>query len=106
MKFDIDQLTEEELIELNHKIVERLRLLEQMRAHGTMMRFSIGQRVLFDDSDGQSVSGVLTRYNKKTVTVISDDGRRWNVSPGLLREPLEKDVTPEATRVIPMRPRS
>jgi hypothetical protein len=28
---------------------------------------------------------MLTRYNKKTVTVIGDDGRQWNVSPGLLR---------------------
>jgi hypothetical protein len=28
---------------------------------------------------------MLTRYNKKTVTVIADDGRQWNVSPGLLR---------------------
>ena len=32
----------------------------------------------------ETVSGVITRYNKKTVTVITDDGRRWNVSPGLL----------------------
>lgn len=75
MNLEIDQLTEEELIELNHKIVERLRLLEQMRAHGAMMQFSIGQRVSFDDSGGRSVRGALTRYNKKTVTVISDDGQ-------------------------------
>ncbi len=105
MKLDLDQLTEDELIDLNHRVVERLRLLEQMRAHGAMMQFSIGQRVSFD-SDGRSVSGVLTRYNKKTVTVISDDGRRWNVSPGLLRAPEEKDITPSAAKVIPMRPRS
>jgi hypothetical protein len=35
---------------------------------------------------------MLTRYNKKTVTVITDDGQHWTVSPGFLRkaEPLEK----------------
>jgi hypothetical protein len=27
---------------------------------------------------------VLTRYNKKSVTVITDDGQRWNVSPHFL----------------------
>ena len=28
----------------------------------------------------------MTRYNKKTVTVITDDGEQWNVSPGFLRK--------------------
>jgi hypothetical protein len=27
---------------------------------------------------------MLTRYNKKTVTVITDTGQRWNVSPTVL----------------------
>ncbi len=80
MSVGIDELTKEELIELNHEIVERLRLPRQMRDHTAMLRFSIGQRVSFADADGQSVSGVLTRYNKKTVTVISEDGHRWNVA--------------------------
>ena len=30
---DIDSLSEDELIELNHKVVARLRFLSQMRAH-------------------------------------------------------------------------
>jgi hypothetical protein len=29
---------------------------------------------------------MLTRYNKKTVTVITDNGQHWNVAPGLLRK--------------------
>ena len=33
MKMDIDKLSEEELIDLNHRIVERLRFLSQMRTH-------------------------------------------------------------------------
>jgi hypothetical protein len=31
------------------------------------------------------VIGILTRYNRKTVTVITEAGERWNVSPVLLR---------------------
>jgi ribosomal protein S17 len=45
MKIDIDQLTEAELIDLNHRIVERLRFLQQMRAHWEMLEFKIGDRV-------------------------------------------------------------
>jgi len=33
--------------------------------------------------------GVATRHNQKTVTVITDSGQRWNVSPQLLRHASE-----------------
>ena len=47
MTIDIDGLTEAELIDLNHRIVERLRFLQQMRAHKQMLEFRIGDRVAF-----------------------------------------------------------
>jgi hypothetical protein len=84
MKIDIDRLTEAELIDLNHRIVARLRLLHQMRAHAEMLEFKIGDRVTFQPPGREQIEGMLTRYNKKTVTVITDDGRQWNVSPQLL----------------------
>jgi hypothetical protein len=40
------------------------------------------------------------KYNKKTVTVVTDEGVRWNVSPGLLRRAEPKDITPEAGNVV------
>ena len=83
MPIDIDKLTEAELIDLNHRIVERLRFLHQMKAHTKMLEFKIGDRVAFQ-AEGGTIEGILTRYNKKTVTVITDDGRQWNVSPALL----------------------
>ena len=100
MKIDIDKLTEEELIELNHRIVERLKFLNQVRAHGQMMKFNIGQRVAFDPGDRPTVTGILTKYNKKTVTVITDDGYRWNVAPGFLREAEPKDITPQKNKNV------
>ena len=74
MKIDIDRLTEAALIELNHRVVERLRFLEQMRAHGTMLEFSIGERVTFSPGNRPPVVGMLVKYNKKTVTVVPDGG--------------------------------
>ena len=84
-RINIDHLTEAELIDLNHRVVERLRLLHQLHAHKAMLEFRIGDRVTFDPQGGTPVSGILTRYNKKTVTVLTDHGDRWNVSPRLLR---------------------
>lgn len=89
MKIDIDKLTEAELIDLNHRIVERLRFLHQMRAHAEMLDFRIGDRVEFQPEGRPLVVGMLTRYNKKTVTVITDAGERWNVAPRLLRRASE-----------------
>jgi hypothetical protein len=39
MKIDIDKLTESELIDLNHRVVERLRFINQMHAHVEMLEF-------------------------------------------------------------------
>jgi hypothetical protein len=84
MKIDIDQLSEEELVELNHRIVERLRFLESMHNHREMLQFSIGEKVSFEPPGRGRQIGTLVRYNKKSVTVITDGGQKWTVSPHLL----------------------
>ncbi|MBS3896375.1 hypothetical protein [Silanimonas sp.] len=89
-RIDIDGLTEAELIDLNNRVVERLRFLHQARAHSRMLEFSVGDRVSFQPDGREPVLGVLTRYNRKTVTVITEQGQRWNVSPGALR--MVKDI--------------
>ena len=86
MKIDIDKLTEAELVELNNRIVERLRFLNHMRAHAEMLEFKIGDRVSFQPAGRPLVIGMLTHYNRKTVTVITDDGQHWNVAPQFLRK--------------------
>jgi hypothetical protein len=85
MRIDIDRLTEAELIDLNHRVVERLRFLNQMRSHAEMLEFRIGDRVTFQPEGRQTVVGMLTKYNRKSVTVITDDGQKWNVAPVFLK---------------------
>ncbi len=92
MTIDIDHLTEAQLLDLNRRIVERLKFLAQMRAHARMLDFSVGDRVSFQPDGRPPLFGILARYNKKTVTVITEDGGRWTVSPQLLRRVV--DVAP------------
>jgi hypothetical protein len=89
IEIDIDRLTEAELLDLNHRIVQRLRFLDQMRAHGTMMNFQRGEQVRFRDKRGRWVRGILAKYNQKTVTVLSEDGAQWNVNPSLIERASE-----------------
>ncbi len=91
MKIDINSLTEAELIDLNHRIVERLKFLNQARAHVRMLDFKIGDRVSFQPEGRPVVVGMLTRYNKKTVTVITDSGEHWTVAPNFLRRANDSD---------------
>jgi hypothetical protein len=96
MSIDINTLTETELIDLNNRIVQRLRLLHQMRSHVDMLEFRLGERVEFQPEGHPLIVGVLTRHNKKTVTVITDTGQRWNVAPRLLRRPSQQRDQPMA----------
>ncbi len=93
MKIDIDQLGEEELIDLNNRVVARLRFLNQMRAHSQMLDFRIGERVTFHPEGHPPLFGIVTRYNRKSVTVITNGGQHWNVAPGLLRKAASREST-------------
>jgi hypothetical protein len=88
MKINIDELSEAELIDLNHRIVERLRFLSQMRAHSQMLDYKIGERVTFHPDGYPPLVGIITRYNRKTVTVVTRDGQRWNVGLACCAEPI------------------
>lgn len=104
MKIDLDKLSEAELIDLNHRIVERLRFLSQMRRHSQMLELKIGERVTFHPEGHAPLFGIVTRYNKKTVTVITDPGQHWNVAPGLLRKADSRGRTETGNpKVVPLK---
>lgn len=86
MPIDIDRLTEAELIDLNNRVVARLKFLHQMRAHAHMLDFSIGERVSFQPDGRLVLSGIISKYNRKTVTIITENGQQWNVAPVFLRK--------------------
>lgn len=99
MRIDIDGLSEAELIDLNNRVVARLRILAEIRAHSAMLDFRIGDRVAFQPDNRREVVGTLTRYNRKSVTVITEDGERWNVAPSTLR----RAATADSAQRTPLR---
>jgi hypothetical protein len=103
MKIDIDKLTEAELIDLNNRIVARLKFLQQMRTHAHMLDFSIGESVSFQPDGHPVLTGIIAKYNRKTVTVITTSGQQWNVSPAHLHK-YESPATdaPGAAQIINM----
>lgn len=68
-----------------------------------MLAFRIGDRVSFQPEGHPVLSGMLTRYNRKTVTVITDNGQHWNVSPGFLRKAADgASATASDGTVVPL----
>ncbi len=100
MTIDLASMTEDELLALNRRIVERLKFLQQARAHAQMIEFQLGDRVSFEPEGRTAQFGVIIRYNRKTVTVLTEGGAQWNVSPSLLRR--VKDVPAETRKDGPI----
>ena len=79
------KLNEEDLHFLNRLIIERLKLIHQARSTVMLAHFNVGDRVHFSTGAGDQKTGVIIRLNKKTASIATDDGQRWNVHPGYLR---------------------
>lgn len=80
---DIDGLSLQELTQLNHRVVERIKMRRAMQAPIDRMAFNLGAKVSFDTDHGR-VEGTLVKYNRKTVNAVGENGRHYRVTPGLL----------------------
>ena len=83
MSIDIEKLSLEELIHLNRRVVERIRYLHSLKTRAQLDRFEPGDRVSFQ-SDGRTVTGIVIRVNRKTLSIHTDDHGRWNIHPKFL----------------------
>ena len=92
MNIDISKLDEAELVELNRQIVARLRFLQEARTHHQMLSYSVGDRVRFHPPGHDPKTGIIVKYNRKTVTVVTDDHHQWNVAPVFLSKVIDVDA--------------
>ena len=93
---DLAKLSEDELIELNRRIVERLQLLRSAKSLAQLAQFSVGMVVEFDTDDGRTISGTIARLNQRTATVVTASGR-WRVildscEPRRCRRPADRGL--------------
>ena len=77
---------EQDLLYLNRMVVERLNLLAQAKSTVQLAQFTEGDRVHFTTGDGITKYALVVRLNKKTASLLTDDGQNWKVSPQFLRK--------------------
>ena len=98
MSIDIDELSYDELLDLNDRIIARLKHLEAADTLNAMMKLNLGSKVCFDSGKHGIQVGTLIKFNQKTVSVLTEDGRRWKVSLQFLSPVIEEASS--ATNVI------
>jgi hypothetical protein len=96
---DITKLSENQLIELNQRIIERLQLLRAAKNLAQLAQFSVGMIVEFDTDEGRTINGTIARLNQRTATVVGESGR-WRVSPGLLRHAAKPQKQTHPPRIV------
>jgi hypothetical protein len=84
----ISKLNEDQLRELNKRIVNKLKLIRQAKNAAGLARFNIGDRVYFE-YEGEKVLGKVIRLNKKSATIKTDQRGNWLVDPNFLNKVIE-----------------
>ncbi|RZR08178.1 hypothetical protein [Vibrio vulnificus] len=82
---DIDTLTRTELIELNNRIVARLESMDELEVQAKRQQFTLGSPAEFVDDKGTARVCVVVKFNKKTISVSTANGERWNIPADRLR---------------------
>ncbi|WP_416138927.1 transposase [Halomonas sp. HK25] len=80
----IDDLSLDQLLELNQPICRRIEELQARQEMDVLSRLTLGQAVSFATREGQ-IFGRVIKINRKTVIVQSEDNRQWKVSAGLIQ---------------------
>lgn len=89
----LEQLDLDTLHDLNRLICDRIDYLHAQEISDDMRKFRVGQNVSFIDKQGNSQYCTVIKHNRKTISVLSPDGKKWNVSPSLLIP--ETEAAPE-----------
>ena len=88
----VDSLDEDQLHALYHVVAQRLQLAQKAHALAAMSQFHVLDRVSFVHN-GKQYEGTVTRLNQKTISIMLDDGTRWNVAPSLLTKVADRKET-------------
>jgi hypothetical protein len=75
----LETLDEDQLHALYHAVAQRLQLAQKAHALAAMSQFHVLDRVSFFHK-GKQCGGTASRLNQKTISIMLDDGTRWNVA--------------------------
>ena len=87
---NIDSLSVDELVDLNKRVVSRIKELNLQKQAQAALKFRMGDIVSFVKTDDNvKIVGLVLSTKKTKITILTENGKQWTVSPALL-SPEEK----------------
>ena len=81
----IEDMSIDQLLELNRMICRRIDELQDQENLQALSRLHVGLKVTFESRTGLTM-GIVTKINRKSVIVLAENGtNQYKVSPELLR---------------------
>lgn len=105
----IDGLQDSELRLLHVQLGERYRLIRRAQEMQALREFRLMDRVFFHHAS-EHITGTVIRINQRTLSVLTDTGRRWTVAPEFLHHeevsspPNSDDPDPTRVHVVNVTP--
>jgi preprotein translocase subunit YajC len=99
---DIENLSLEELMGFHYKILKRIHQLRKMKLYEDLQKFDVGDRVSFKGRGEDILTGTVIRVNQKSLSIKTDQGTMWYVSPALATkiELPKKENSDNLSRVV------
>lgn len=79
----IDSLSDDEIYELYRQLAEKVRQIREYAERISLNSFQPLERVYFH-KNRRHIEGVVIQINRRTASILTDDGERWTVSPQYL----------------------
>lgn len=79
----LNSMSERDLRALNRRVVEKIKLHQNVKNLQSMSKFSVFDEVSFMHN-GKKQQGTILRLNQKSITLVTDDDVEWRIHPSLL----------------------
>ena len=83
---EFDDFTTEDLIMMNICICAEIESRLKKERKQIISKFLKGDRIYFTLENGKKCYGVVLKVNQKTLSVLTDDNRKWRIDAGLVEK--------------------
>jgi hypothetical protein len=80
----IEKMTEAELVELQNQVATRIKFFREVELKNRLSGFEVDDVVSFQPEGQPTLKGMITKFNRKTIVVVTENGQHWNLSPAVL----------------------
>lgn len=91
----IDDLSDDEVYQLYRQLTDKVRQIHEYAEKLALNSFHPLERAYFHKNE-RHIEGIVIQVNRRTVSILTDDGERWTVAPQYLTKVIVTPPQPNA----------